>query len=106
MTKTHTDGATNSRTLSLAVRRILHSPIRLPVMLTLAGVALCGAAAQADQLEEVTVTATRRNTNTEDIPYSISVVSEKTLEDTQSRHFLERSDEANCRRDVRRPGSP
>ena len=38
-------------------------------------------AAQADQLEEIVVSAMRRDTTTADIPYSISAISAKSLED-------------------------
>jgi outer membrane receptor protein involved in Fe transport len=69
------------RSLLVSVQQILHSQAPLPAVLAVAGAALLGGAARADQLEEVVVTATRRDTTTEDIPYSISAISEKTLED-------------------------
>jgi outer membrane receptor protein involved in Fe transport len=81
MTKTCNYGKMRPRSLLMAVQQILHTKAPLPAVLALTGAALLGGAARADQLEEVVVTATRRDTTTEDIPYSISAISEKTLED-------------------------
>jgi iron complex outermembrane receptor protein len=69
-----------AHTLAAAVRGILKTPAPGRALLVLAGVVL-GLPVQADQLDEIVVSATRRDTPIEDIPYNISVVSSKTLED-------------------------
>ena len=81
MANTRNLGEVNSHTLTTAVRRVLYTRAPLPAVLALTSVALMSGPAIADQLDEVVVTATRRNATTEDIPYSISAISEKTLED-------------------------
>jgi iron complex outermembrane recepter protein len=69
-------------TLAMAVRRILKGRQALPMTLVLTTSAtVLGLPARADQLEEIVVSATRRDTTLADIPYSISAISAKTLED-------------------------
>jgi iron complex outermembrane receptor protein len=79
--------------LAAAIRRVLKAPVSGQALVVsgqaalavvgAVGLALPAAADQAgsDQLQEVVVSATRRDTNVEDIPYNITVVSAKTLEE-------------------------
>ncbi len=71
----------HAHSLATAVRRILKTRLPAHAVFALTGAAVLGMPAQAEQLDEVVVSATRRDTTVEDIPYNISVVGSKTLED-------------------------
>src|SRR5664279_2868804 len=71
----------SNRTLSAAIHHILRTPLPSRLAVALAGVTVFGMPVRADQLEEIVVSATRRDTTTADIPYSISAISAKSLED-------------------------
>jgi iron complex outermembrane receptor protein len=71
----------SNRTLAAAIHHILRTPLPSRLAVALAGVTVFGMPVRADQLEEIVVSATRRDTTTADIPYSISAISAKSLED-------------------------
>lgn len=80
MTKTDNPHPPQTYALALAVRQILKTPQSLPVVFVLTAT-IFGMPARADQLDEIVVSATRRDTTLQDIPYSISAISAKSLEE-------------------------